>query len=122
MTLFFNISWPSEANFTFFSLKQEKICATKDGRRALSKNNLFDINKYSSRWSLTQRELLYFGILLFLAIALLSILLIYFSYFSSNKSTNIDLLPKINAGAAAHSFYATAAMLKSAETNSTLFP
>jgi hypothetical protein len=36
ITLHFNITYPSETNTTEFTLKQEKICASKDGRRALA--------------------------------------------------------------------------------------
>lgn len=120
LTLFFNVSWPSEKDFTSFSLKQEKICATRDGRRALSGNNLSD--EVSSHWALTQHELIYFSIALFSAIALLSILLICFSYNITHKNTNGRLSPKIGAGAAAHSFYAAAATLKSGGASSTLLP
>ncbi|KAI6226908.1 Tyrosine-protein kinase RYK [Aphelenchoides besseyi] len=36
VTLHFNISYPSIENGTVFTLKQEKICASKDGRRNLA--------------------------------------------------------------------------------------
>ncbi|KAI6243719.1 Tyrosine-protein kinase RYK [Aphelenchoides fujianensis] len=36
VTLKFNISYPSAENPTVFTLKQEKICASKDGRRGLA--------------------------------------------------------------------------------------
>lgn len=35
VTLYFNISWPSENRTTAFNLKQEKLCAGRDGRRIL---------------------------------------------------------------------------------------
>lgn len=45
VTLHFNVSWPSEKNHTHFILKQEKICAVKDGRRGLTGKDDFKISQ-----------------------------------------------------------------------------
>uniref|UniRef100_A0AC35FAD7 WIF domain-containing protein n=1 Tax=Panagrolaimus sp. PS1159 TaxID=55785 RepID=A0AC35FAD7_9BILA len=43
VTLFFNISWPSESDPTLFTLKQEKICASRDGRRIVEVRKINDV-------------------------------------------------------------------------------
>ncbi|KAE9548688.1 hypothetical protein FO519_008100 [Halicephalobus sp. NKZ332] len=40
VTLYFNISWPSENKTTAFTLKQEKLCAGRDGRRILDEEKV----------------------------------------------------------------------------------
>ncbi|KAH7712290.1 receptor tyrosine kinase-like protein [Aphelenchoides avenae] len=50
--LHFNVSFPSEQNFTYFTLKQEKICASKDGRRALA-GSLDDTDPHGLRMDST---------------------------------------------------------------------
>ncbi|KAI1718803.1 protein tyrosine kinase domain-containing protein [Ditylenchus destructor] len=88
ITLHFNISWTSTKESTYFTLKQEKICASKDGRRALagSLDPNDDTAGGASSSIVTPTQLIYLGVGSAAALVIVCVGLLCFTLHSSRKA------------------------------------